>query len=257
MNCQQARQQWMLYFDSEGDAELHLRLNDHLAMCPGCAEWFSKQSRLESLLSDKLREAAPTPELWHKVLTRSGLLKPARSHLRFWLAGMAACAIGILIFWLAQTPPDLAKLAASWHERVAAGQEPEFRPKSDNPDLEVDGYLRKQVSFKMRCPPRKDVGFEVRGAGVCALADKQAAYLTGHVGKQPVSIFVLADDDLPQFVHQWQTVQREGTHRCREGDYQMVLRIIKRNAVIVIGTLDADRLESVLNAYGTYPEPEG
>ena len=35
MTCTEARQQWNLYHDSEGDAELHFQVNEHLAMCAG------------------------------------------------------------------------------------------------------------------------------------------------------------------------------------------------------------------------------
>ena len=50
MNCNEARQHWNLYHDSEGDAELHFRISEHLAGCADCAQWFSQQSRLEGLL---------------------------------------------------------------------------------------------------------------------------------------------------------------------------------------------------------------
>jgi hypothetical protein len=262
MNCQQARQQWMLYFDSEGDAELHLRLNDHLAMCPACAEWFSKQSRLESLLAENLRAAAPTPELWQKVLARSGLFKPARSHLRYWLAGVAASIAAVIVVWLlwqggSAAAADLSKLSAAWHQKVLDGHEPEYRPKpkAQDPDKDVDEYLRNRVkTFKVRCPPRKDAGFEVQGAGMCQLGDHPAVYLTGLIDTTPVSILILPRQSLAAFPHQQEAVRLHNKHQCREGPYQMVLAVIDRNAVLVIGQTDAERLDRVLRAYGTYPD---
>src|SRR5262249_21781044 len=161
MNCNEARQHWNLYHDSEGDAELHFQISEHLAICPACSEWFSQQSRLESLLAEKLNSQTPMPELWADVLTRAGLIQPAPARRCLWFAGTAACAavlvVAVLLTWNrspAPPSPDLAKLTAARHERLAAGEElPQFESRSD---LEVEGYLRKRVSFPVRCPPRKD-----------------------------------------------------------------------------------------------------
>jgi len=136
--------------------------------------------------------------------------------------------------------------------RFEAGEEtPQFRSQSD---LEVEGYLRQRVAFAVRCPPRKDAGFAVEGAGVFRLADQPAAYLSGHVDAAPVSIFVLPHDSLAAFPHQREALLSEKTHRCQEGQYTMVLGVIDKNAVLVIGQTDADRLDRVLRAYGTYPD---
>jgi anti-sigma factor RsiW len=258
MNCNEARRHWNLYHDSEGDAVLHFQISAHLAVCPHCAEWFSQQSRLESLLAEKLNVQAPTPALWHEVLSRSGLIQPAPARRWLWFAGVAACAVVLVVAMLwtwshspLQTSPDLAKLTAARHERLAAGEEiPQLESRSD---LEVEGYLRKRVSFSVRCPPRKDAGFAVQGAGVCQLADQPAAYLSGRVDEAAVSIFVLPRDSLATFPHQQEALLKEKTHRCREGQYAMVLGVIDRNAVLVIGQTDPERLEKVLSAYGTYP----
>src|SRR5262249_11480467 len=147
MNCHEVRQHWNLYHDSEGDAELHFRLSAHLALCPECAQWFAQQSRLESLLVDRLASQPPTPELWGQVLSRSGLRQPTPARRWLWLAGLAACAmIAAAVFWYASRPsPDLTQLSAAWHQRLEAGEEtPQFRSPSD---LEVEGYLRQRVSF--------------------------------------------------------------------------------------------------------------
>ena len=259
MNCNEARQHWNLYHDSEGDAELHFQISEHLAGCADCAQWFSQQSRLEGLLVDKLRDGPTTPELWNQVLTRSGLIHPVPARRWLWFAGVAACAAVVVIALLStwnhspvQPSPDLAKLSAARHERLVAGEEiPQFESRSD---LEVEGYLRKRLSFPVRCPPRKDAGFTVQGAGVCQLAEQPAAYLSGQVGEAPVSIFVLPRESLAAFPHQQAALLKEKTHRCREGQYAMVLGIIDKNAVLVIGQTDPECLEKVLSAYGTYPD---
>jgi anti-sigma factor RsiW len=259
MKCTEARQHWNMYHDSEGDAELHFQISDHLAICPTCAEWFSQQSRLESLLAEKLSAPAPAADLWNGVLSRAGLIRPAPAQRWLWLAGVAACAAAVFVavFWtwsrFSDSPsPDLAKLTATRHERLAAGEEiPQFESRSD---LEVEDYLRKRVAFPVRCPPRKDAGFDVRGAGVCKLADQPAAYLSGRVNETPVSIFVLPRDSLAAFPHQREALRKEKTHRCQEGQYAMVLGVIDQNAVLVVGRTEPERLEKVLTAYGTYPD---
>lgn len=265
MNCHEIRQHSALYLDSEGDAELHFRINEHLAMCPACAEWFHKQGRLEGLIAEKLRAPSapsPTPGLWDRVLKAARVTRPAKA--RRWVllagvaAGVAACValVGLGVLWFLPSGPDLARLTASWHEQLSSGSFPvEYASRSD---LDVDKYLRRRVTtFKVRCPPRQDAGFAVEGAGVGELADQPTAYLTGHVEEAPVSIFILRAEDLAAFPHQWKAVRREGTHRCQEGAYQMVLRIIDANAVLVIGQTDSRRLERVLNAYASYPDHEG
>lgn len=259
MNCHEVRRHWNLYHDSEGDAELHFQIGEHLAMCPDCAEWFSQQSRLEGMIKEKLGLLPADPALWNKVLAKTGLRRPVRVRSWIWLSGVAASiAVVAALMWFWQGgsahAADLSKLAASWHQKVLAGQEPEFRPESDSPDVEVENYLRKHVAFPVRCPPRKDAGFAVDGAGICKMAGEPAAYLTGRVDEAPVSIFVLSGDSLAAFPHQQQALRKEKTHHCREGAYQMVLAVIDRNTVLVIGQTDADRLDRVLRAYGTYPD---
>ena len=69
MNCNDVRQHWMLYFDSEGDAEMHLRISDHLGMCPACAEWFARQQRFEQGFSERLAAGEATPDLWKRALS--------------------------------------------------------------------------------------------------------------------------------------------------------------------------------------------
>jgi predicted anti-sigma-YlaC factor YlaD len=73
MNCNEARQHWNLYHDSEGDADLHFCISEHLAMCPECARWFAQQSRLEILLAARLASQPATPAVWQRVRQHCGL----------------------------------------------------------------------------------------------------------------------------------------------------------------------------------------
>jgi hypothetical protein len=261
MHCHDARRHWNLYHDSEGDPELHFRLGEHLAMCPECRLWFQQQSRLESSLARRLGPRPATPHLWSAVLAGCGLAPRGASGRRWRLAAAAVgaalllAAMAWIAYWVTVPSADLARLSAARHERLVAGREhPQFVSRSD---LEVEDYLRQRVSFPVRCPPRKDAGFAVQGAGVCHLADEPAAYLAGRVDEAPVSIFVLPRSSLAAFPPQQRALGTQRIHRCQQGPYAMVLGVVDRNAVLVIGQTDPARLERVLNAYGTYHDHHG
>jgi anti-sigma factor RsiW len=259
MTCTEARQHWHLYHDSEGDARLHLEIEDHLAGCPACAEWFHLQSRLEDLITETLAGPPADPALWSRALAGAGLRqpKPARRWFRF--AGVAACAAAVLLvigglrhFRAPAHATDLAHVSAQWHERLQSGEEPvQFASDSDE---KVEAYLKGRVPFPVRCPPRKDAGFSVRGAGVCEIEGRPAAYLRGEVGETPVSILVLPRDSLDSFPAQLEAVRRRGIHHAPAGPYAMVLREFDRNAIVVVGRADPAALEKVVNAYGSYPD---
>jgi len=262
MNCQETRRHWDLFYDSEGDAELHFQLNEHLENCVECAEWFDKQSRLESLIEQRLA-ATPSGESsvqvdWSRVLNGAGVIPATKS--RSWVffssSILALAASLLLIIGLYGLPfgddsPSLSHLSAEIHEHVSAGSlRPEFESQSD---IEVDEYLLKKVSFPVRCPPRKDSGFAVAGAGLCELSDQPAAYVVGTVDQRPVSIFVLPKESLNAFPHQRAVLRREPMAIFREGDTEMVLSIVDRNLVLVAGDVERAKLTRVLKSYGTYP----
>jgi anti-sigma factor RsiW len=260
MTCQEARHHCMLYLDSEGDPELHLRISDHLAMCPACAEWFTQQQRFEQALSERLGTGQATPELWDRALTRAGLRAPVVSRRRWLVLGGARAAAAVLLgvaitLWTKQRPhpSDLGQIAANWHEQLLRGDvHPEVESTSDKI---VEDHLRKKVSFHVHCPPRKDAHFALQGAGVCRVKGKQAAYIVGQVDRINVSILVLDRSSLDAFPHERDHLaQGGGRHRCREGNYQMVSGLIADNLVVVIGKASPQALETVLNAYGSYHE---
>ncbi len=258
MNCNEIRQHWELYYDSEGDSELYLRVNEHLTACPACSQWFFQQANFEDAIAVKLAPTAPTPELWQRVLVEGGVVELAAT--RSWsffspflaLAATLLLAIGFWRFSYPSEPEHLSALTAAVHQEFSTGKEHiEFASASDE---EIETYLKQRVAFPVRCPPRKDAGFVVQGGGVCKLAGDSAAYVYGRVGDGEVSIFILPETCLAQFVHEREVLGREAIHHCREGQYDMVLAKIDRNIVVVIGNGKPEQLEKVVRAYGTYPE---
>ncbi len=259
MNCEEIRRHWHLYHDSEGESEIHWTISQHLDNCAPCAEWFSKQSRFEDLLSEKLRNVSSEEHLWQSVLANTGLSRPVPSRRWFMFSSLAACAAVVLILLggsLLQSDKhdaaqNLPQLTASWHERLATGDlQAPFQSASD---LDVENYLVHEVSFPVRCPPRKDSGFAVRGAGTCKLGQQAAAYVVGDVDDTPVSLFILARESLAAFPQQEAELLHEAVHRCHEGGQQMAVSIIDQNLVLVVGQVPQERLTRVLRAYGTYP----
>lgn len=258
MTCTEARQHWHLYHDSEGDARLHLEIEDHLAICPTCAEWFHLQSRLEGVVAEKLAEPAADAVLWEGVLAGAGLKRPKVGRPWFWLTGVAATVAAILLVLggVSQMRPsrsgDLAAVSVTWHDRIQSGGE--LLPLVSTSDREVEAYLKDRVPFPVRCPPRKDAGFAVRGAGVSEIEGRPVAYLSGTVGDVPVSILVLPRESLTAFPAQRDALRDRGLMHAPAGPYAMVLREFDRNAIVVVGRADPPALERVINAYGSYPD---
>ncbi|MEX2307156.1 MAG: hypothetical protein WD738_06165 [Pirellulales bacterium] len=247
-----------MYYDSEGDSELYLQINEHLAACQGCAKWFFQQARFEDAVTAKLAAAEQTVELWQRVLSETGVARPVAARGWMFFSPFMAIAASLLLiiggWWMTsgQEPEHLAALTAVVHREFAERNKPiDFSSPSDQ---EVEQYLKTRVSFPVRCPPRQDAGFAVRGGGVCTIAGDSAAYVVGQVESQNVSIFVLPVERLAQFAHERDVLSRATVHHCKEGGYDMVLAKIDRSIVVVIGHGRPEQLEKVVRAYGTYPE---
>ena len=97
MNCTEARKNWMLYLDSEGDPQLHLHIGDHLGRCPACAEWFARQQQLEDAVRDRLAAGDSTPVLWGRVLDKAGLAPRRPRRLLTQIGAAVALAVAALL----------------------------------------------------------------------------------------------------------------------------------------------------------------
>ncbi len=266
MTCPDVRRHWMLYLDGEGDAELHFRISDHLAMCPACAEWFHHRQRFEQALRERLAAGEATPELWDRVLVHGCAVRPKSSRRSWRFRGSLLAAAAVLLlavavgFWVGgrttpapAQPNDFPAVAADWHERLLTGS---VRPALESTsDREVDRYLKTHVPFSVHCPPEKDVNFAVRGAGVCTWKDeRQAAYIVGHIGETPVSILVLDHSALDAYPRESAYLVGGNRHRCNEGPFHLISGVVAGNLVVVVGSAPPEDLERLLSAYGTYPE---
>ncbi len=257
--CEQVRRQFELYADSEGSPSTFQGINDHLASCEQCSDWYRKQLRFESDLSDALQVSTPTDNIWDMVeeSVRRSSHEPLR--LNRWVVASAASLLVTLLAWIMIVSVNddrgqLAQLAFSEHERLANGREP-LQIASES-DLEVEAFLKRRVAFPVRCPPRQDAGFHVQGGGICSLGTSSAAFVHGVIGKRKASIFILPREELSRFASEWNSLRNQDVLRHRSGQLGLVLGTIDKNLVIVVGQDSADELEKVLRAYGTYPDHE-
>lgn len=256
MNCHEARRHWSLYHDSEGDAELYARINEHLAECPDCARWYEHQDRVEKTIEAHLAPPPADAAMWQRLCGQVEAQPATRSArpLLFWAMAVTVAAGLLLVIGLwwrtGQNGAELTATTTDYHIRLTEG-----RSRTDmtsDSDLEVEAYLRQRVSFPVRCPPRKDSGFQVAGAGVEQLARTQAAYLVGTVDEAPISIFIFPREARTLFRDQ-AVESGSGIRGWEHGGYRLLLREFDQNLVLVIGQTDSVRLQRVLRAYGSYP----
>jgi hypothetical protein len=259
MNCTSARSNLELYHDSEGDAPLYREINEHLERCGFCRTWFDEQQAFEDGLRTRLNEAAPSSELWASIERPLEDGDPAAKRWAHWLryVGVAASLVALLASWwffdeTSVAPSDLARLVSAQHERLVGGSDSlQYENESD---LAVEAYLKSRVSFPVRCPPRQDAGFAVRGGGVLTIRDTPAAYVHGLIEAEKVSVFIFPRDQLAQFGLEQDSFKDSNVMHQRIGSVEVVLSAIDQNLVIVVGRQSLERLERVVRAYGTYPE---
>lgn len=262
MNCQEARKHWDLYYDSEGDAEVHFRVNEHLQRCPECSAWFDAQSRLETSLVEAIAGNGTNEDQridWQKVLDAAGVNAGQSRHrwrsnwaVLLVAAATLALALASLATYMSDSGgPSLTELSADLHRHIATGNlRPDFESDSD---LAVERYLIGRVSFPVRCPPRENSGFMVQGAGLSEIDGQPVAYVLGAVEHDAVSIFVLPKGSLHRFPREHNRLEELRPQSGRVGGYRVVYSVIDRNLVLVVGSSSPEKLERVLNAYGTYP----
>lgn len=256
MDCEQARAYWHLFHDSEGDAELHWQVNEHLQDCPACSRWFTRQTALEESIVHTLRGGdEATPQLWARLERR--LQPPAVTRSRRWMLfgsiGLAIAATLLVAIGVAtwgRPAGDLAAISVATHERLTRGGEvPGFVSDSH---LDIERYLKRHVSFPVRCPPRDDAGFAARAAGTTRISANPAAYVIGQVDGTDVSLLILSRDSLKRFPGERSRMRRSGAHHSWHGGVEVVMTEFDQNLVMAVGRAPPDRLRKLLRAYGSY-----
>lgn len=261
MNCLEARKLFPLYYDSEGGAEVQFQIGDHLATCPECKAWFAEQTRSEAALADLLNKGQASGELWQRIesqLLAAGVTvsrPPAPLRGGVWLLALAASLLMAAYAWWGffgdASADELARLAAREHESYVAGR---WQADVVSESIEeVEQRLRPKAGFAVRCPPRGQAGFRLKGGGICRLETELTVHIVGEVGRQPISVFVLPHESLRSFPSMRDHLPAEGqVHRCREGSYEMVASLWKGHVVLVLGRVKSDVLAEILRGYGSH-----
>lgn len=261
MRCHEVRKLFPLYYDSEGDAEMHLRIGDHVGQCSQCKDAFERQAHLEDALVGVLATGEPSPEMWERIERRT--VEMTRPRKRFVIllrrpGPLVALAAGVLVMLLAWrlTSSDhsgrhLSQLAGAAHQLyVSGGWQADVQSESME---ELEQALRSRAGFAVRCPPQGQAGFRLKGGGVCRLGNHQAVHIVGDVQGRAVSMIVLPGTSLQAFPHMRLHLPAEGqTHRCCEGRYEMVASRLHGHLVVVLGEINPDVLESILLGYGSH-----
>lgn len=255
-DCNDIRKFFHLYYDSEGGAELHFQISDHLATCPQCKAWFAREARTQGLLDDLLARGQVNPSTWQTIeqqlLTDAAV--PASRSKGLWMLALAASVIVAVGLWSLTRLGDsdsLGRLAATEHENYVSGSwQAEVVSSSVE---EVEQRLRPRAGFAVRCPPRGQAGFELKGGGLCRLKRELGVHIVGEVDRQPVSVFVLPFQSLRAFPQMREHLPAEGRlHECREGRYQMVAGLLHGHVVLVLGRAPRDVLVEILRGYGAH-----
>ena len=77
--------------------------------------------------------------------------------------------------------------------------------------------------------------------------------MVGAVDQEAVSIFVLPQGSLQRFPREQRRVSELRPQSDPTAGYQVVYSVIDQHLVMVVGRSPRDKLERVLNSYGTYP----
>ena len=255
MNCNEAKRRWVL-IGERGEPERELLL-DHLAGCEDCLQWYQRQSEVDMLTVQVLYGSGPDLSVWRRieqqVLPRPSSITPAYA----WRACLAAAAVllivvGLLRYLRSENSHAAAEKLIAKHLELAAGDIPMAHLSES--DLQVESYLKSRTPFPMRCPPRRDSGFFVKGAGVLSAEKTSTAYLHGQVGDTPVTIFIMPVTRKSDFPFDDDPAADSTTIVCPYTNCTVYLAILHQNVVAIIGeSISESILERIARAYGTYP----
>ncbi len=258
MKCHEARNLFPLYYDSEGDAEVQLRISDHLAMCGECREWYDREARQVGSLESALRaDDGPNTELWTRIeeLCQPNPVPHSTGWRRWSLAAALLLAVAGFSSWLVLnaglSDEHLSAQAAVFHDEYASGvRAPAVQSDSIN---EIETWLRGHVDFSVRCPPPSDESFQLQGADVRQFREHPGAHIVGTLKGRPVSVFVLRGESLREFPHLRDHLSSTGgKHQCREGRYQMVAVLLHGHVVLAMGEDAPEVLTKILLSYGSH-----
>jgi anti-sigma factor RsiW len=197
MNCARTQQMLDAWVDRELDSATGADLEAHLASCAACAALRSQRGALAAALRESLPYHRAPAALRARVASAlEALERPPRARRPTWwhAAGVAACAAllsALLTYWSvrpAADDPVREQLVAS---HVASLAEPRHLITVASSDRHtVKPWFQGKVDF---APAVKDLsaeGFELLGARLDHVGDRQAAALVYRIRQHVINVFV-------------------------------------------------------------------
>jgi hypothetical protein len=232
MRCHEARRLLGPFLDSELDAKSNCEIEDHLAACPPCADYFKAEERMESRIKDCVCSGEKSDDLWDDVeetATHTGLVfLPQKKPRVLWYSAAAVAAatvIGLGIVWSAHaSPPELAPELARRHQAYLDGiVEPAFMcPKGQDIAGKCDGRLDEAAFSALPCVE----SFHAVGARVCRIDSTPVAWTMASSAGVPVSIISFRRSELAKFPETARMLAGATQVSCRSGRFIISIRAV-------------------------------
>ncbi|MGQ9588853.1 MAG: anti-sigma factor family protein [Planctomycetota bacterium] len=218
MKCQEARDLFFLYHDSELDSRSVQDVNLHLETCQACREHWDREERLEEALSraawrsavsvegfpwtdleariraDGVSRAEPATQVGTGDVARRSGLRWRSAAAAFLLLGLTAVLAG---WYLYRPDPSVAAVARSayeHHQEYLAGKSP---VQVRGPDVEaVRNFYAGQLGFEVLVPDALtvasalDLPTDLVGARRCTFLGGPVAYVTYRIGERDVTVIL-------------------------------------------------------------------
>lgn len=112
MKCDEVRQLYEAYFDSELDAKTTLEIQQHLAVCPDCARVSAAETKLATQINSRLKDGARSAALWAQIEQQVAAAHKVDTQPRLGAEAVLRSAWWRELLW--PNPQAWAGLAALW-----------------------------------------------------------------------------------------------------------------------------------------------
>jgi anti-sigma factor RsiW len=209
MSCQYARQRVELYLDRALPLVEHGAVQSHLSTCLDCRAEVAAAGALEARLRVALREEAPPPELWPRIVgelwadgghgaSADQTQRVRQLTRRAAIAAAALLAVGVVLSRrrLATGSIDMAQLMQAPVDElrsfVDSGRAVDFP--TANP-VELRRWFVPRIDFTPPAPPMKP-GLTLIGGRLCYFFERRIASYMYKADSQVVSLYIMSDQHI-------------------------------------------------------------